>query len=230
MELTKELYETVVAIVDDRMSAVKVIREEFGALQGVVKELAQAQKRTEERVEELAQAQKRTEERVEELAQAQKRTEERVEELAQAQKRTEERVEELSSAIKDLAHQVGVLSETIGFGLEDIARVVLPGYLERHYGIQVSELSRRFLLVDGQEVELNLYGEGQRDGSPVIVIGECKSRIYEREVKIFAKTLVEVTKVLPGEIFKLIFGYLIHPSADREAKQHGIELVASYQR
>ncbi|HRR59993.1 MAG TPA: hypothetical protein P5547_03545, partial [Spirochaetota bacterium] len=75
-----------------------VTKAEFQELRVVVGELAEAQKRTEERVEELAQAQKRTEERVEELAQAQKRTEERVEELAQAQKRTEERVEELAQA------------------------------------------------------------------------------------------------------------------------------------
>ncbi|MCX8026928.1 MAG: hypothetical protein N3A62_03585, partial [Thermodesulfovibrionales bacterium] len=52
-----------------------VTRQEFGELQIVVKELAEAQKRTEQRVEELAEAQKRTEQRVEELAEAQKRTE-----------------------------------------------------------------------------------------------------------------------------------------------------------
>ena len=79
-----------------------VRRQDFEALSAVVAELAQAQKRTEERVEELAQAQKRAEERlgrleiaVEELARAQKRTEERVEELAQAQKRTEEMMQKL---------------------------------------------------------------------------------------------------------------------------------------
>ncbi|HOR93568.1 MAG TPA: hypothetical protein PLZ38_06335, partial [Spirochaetota bacterium] len=47
-----------------------VTKAEFQELRVVVGELAEAQKRTEERVEELAQAQKRTEERVEELAQA----------------------------------------------------------------------------------------------------------------------------------------------------------------
>ncbi|MDW8279420.1 MAG: hypothetical protein RMJ85_15480, partial [Anaerolineales bacterium] len=64
----------------------------------VVRELAEAQRRTEQRVEELAQAQR-------ELAEAQRRTEQRVEELAQAQRelaeaqrRTEQRVEELAQA------------------------------------------------------------------------------------------------------------------------------------
>jgi myosin heavy subunit len=101
-----------------------VRRQDFEALSAAVAELAQAQKRSEERltrlervVEELAQAQKRSEERltrlelvVEELAQAQKRSEERltrlelvVEELAQAQKRSEERLTRLERVVEELA-------------------------------------------------------------------------------------------------------------------------------
>jgi DNA repair exonuclease SbcCD ATPase subunit len=75
-----------------------VKRSDFEGLKAVVQELAEAQKRTEQRVEELAEAQKRTEQRVEELAEAQRRTEQRVEELAEAQRRTEQRVEELAEA------------------------------------------------------------------------------------------------------------------------------------
>ncbi|MCS7149708.1 MAG: chordopoxvirus fusion protein, partial [Caldimicrobium sp.] len=96
-----------VALLDD---LVKV--SDFNELKAIVadlvkaqKELAQAQKNTEEElrklsqeVKELAQAQKKTEERLEELASAQKKTEERLEELASAQKKTEERLEELALA------------------------------------------------------------------------------------------------------------------------------------
>ena len=89
----------------------QVTKAEFRELTAVVQELAEAQKRTEQRVEELAQAQKRTEQRVEELAQAQKRTEQRVEELAQAQKRTEQRVEELAQAQKRTEQRVEELAE-----------------------------------------------------------------------------------------------------------------------
>jgi len=71
---------------------------DFNELKEIVRDLAQAQNRTEQRMEELAQAQSRTEQRMEELAQAQNRTEQRVEELAQAQSRTEQRVEELAQA------------------------------------------------------------------------------------------------------------------------------------
>ena len=55
----------------------------------------------------------------------------------------------------------GALFENIGLGLEDIAHVVLPGYLYRHLGIEMGEFERRFLTVDGEEVEINLYAEGK---------------------------------------------------------------------
>jgi predicted transcriptional regulator len=88
----------------------------FARTDKALAELAEAQKRTEQRldslagkVEELAEAQKRTEQRVEELAEAQKRTEQRldslagkVEELAEAQKRTETRVGKLDGRTLEL--------------------------------------------------------------------------------------------------------------------------------
>jgi hypothetical protein len=60
--------------------------------------LAEAQRRTEERMEALFQAQQRTEEQIVALSQAQRRTEERMEVLFQAQQRTEEQIAALSQA------------------------------------------------------------------------------------------------------------------------------------
>jgi len=83
-----------------------VKRSDFEGLKAVVQELAEAQKRTEQRVEELAEAQKRTEQRVEELAEAQKRTEQRVEELAEAQRRTEESLESFKKTTEENFNRV----------------------------------------------------------------------------------------------------------------------------
>ena len=97
-------------VVKELAEAQKKTEERLESLSLKVEELAEAQKRTETRVEELAQAQKKTEERleslslkVEDLAEAQKRTEARIEELAQTQKKTEERLESLSLKVEDLA-------------------------------------------------------------------------------------------------------------------------------
>jgi hypothetical protein len=200
-----------------------------------MRELVKVQARTEGELERLAQAQagtegrlSRLEEALERLARAQAGTEEELKRLAQAQTYTEK-------ALHSLAQQVGALSENIGFGLEDIGRVVLPGYLERHYGVRLegplgAELGRKFFDVEGEYVELNLYGEGKRDGQKVIVLGEAKSRIHGREVEKFAHDAVLVEPLMKGEVMRVMFGFYIHPTAIEAAKEHQILLVASYQR
>ena len=200
-----------------------------------VRELAQAQERTEARMEELAQAQARTEARtgsleqaLERLTQAQERTEARMEELAQAQTRTEESLDKLIKQVSELSHQVGVLSENIGFGLEDIARTVLPAYLKYRFGLTVKYIERRLFWVNDQQVEFDLYGEAKRNGVPVVLVGEVKSRIYRREVEQFRYRLNLVRPQIEQEVFPLMFGYYIHTSAE-EAARGEIPLIASYQ-
>lgn len=244
MSISRELYEFIVKIVEDKVREIRVSREEFDRLVGVVNRLG-------EKIDRLAEAQIRTEKRldelaihVNELAEAQKRTEMRLEELAEAQKRTEERLNELAGRVDELTltvnrlaigfdslrREVGRLGETIGFGLEDVARVVLPGWLERHLNVRVEGLERKFIVVDGEEIEFNLYGVGWRDGERIIVLGEVKSRIYGRDVLKFYEKIVKAEKVIGESIVAVMFGFLIHPSAEGEAKKHGIVLVASYMR
>jgi len=206
------------------------LEEAVARLETAVEKLAEAQARTEERVTrleeavaKLAEAQARTEERV-------TRLEEAVTRLADAQARTEERVTRVEVSLRELAQQVGKLSDTIGFGLEDIARVVLPGWLSRHEGVEVEELTRTFFEVDGEVVEINLYGVGVMGGEKVVVLGEARSRIYEHDVKEFDGIAEKARKVIPHRVYKLLFGYWIHPTAQKEAVNRGLTLIASYMR
>jgi len=224
LALTAELYEAVVKIVDDRVGGIKVTREDFDRLTKTVASLSGAVERLEGSVEKLAEAQKATDMRMAELAEAQKRTEERVEALTEAQKRTED-------AVGRMAVAVGELSDTVRYGLEDIAKVTLPSWLERHERVRVKELERRFIEVEGESVEVNLYAEGAKARAPITVIGEAKSRIHVGDVKEFAGKVQMVQKALKGrKILPVMFGYWIDPSASSLGETMGILLVASYQR
>ena len=126
---------------------------------------------------------------------------------------------------------IGGLSDTIGFGLEDIAKVMLPSWLEKHERVKIEELERRFIKIDEEEIEVNLYGEGRRGHHPIIVIGEVKSRIHGRDVKEFFENFNKIKKAFKGRrVIPLLFGYWIHPSASSLGKELGIRLIASYQR
>ncbi len=237
---------------DKLSNEVTKIAENLDRLATRVNELAEAQKKTEEAVAKLTERVDKLTERVNELAEAQKKTEEavakltervdkltervdklteRVNELAEAQKKTEEAVAKLAIQMNNLSLSVGRLSDVIGFGLEDIARVVVPGWLERHEKIYVKGLVRKFFEVDGEIVEVNLYGEGMRRQRNIYILGEIKSRIYGRDVREFLLKLNKISRLFEGkEVYKFMFGFLIHPSAEKEANKHGIKTIASYMR
>ncbi len=213
-----------------------------------VKGLAQAQTRTEARVGELVQAQTRTEARVEELAQAQKelaqaqtRTEARVEELAQAQARTEQVVAETRADILQMREQltrtearivelqqaVGRIGNDLGYDLEEYTSLLLPPYLERHFGIHVNGLGvDHFLMDDGSRAEVDLVGHATRDGQPLLLLGECRVHVGGGAIGDLADKLDAIARTMPNtKLFKYIVGMRIHPTAPPVAQARGIELI-----
>jgi len=49
-----------------------------------------------------------------------------------------------------------------------------------------------FFGVDGDEVEINLYSPGKKAGKRITILGECKWRIYRREVRSFVRQVEKV--------------------------------------
>jgi predicted nuclease with TOPRIM domain len=220
---------------EDLAQAQARTEQRLDRLEAAVERLAEAQARTDaavqqlaKRVDQLAEAQARTEQRLNELAQAQARTEQRVEQLEGAMQRLAEAQARTEQALQQLATQVGALSDNVGYGLEDIARVVLPGYLKQRYGVTVERLERRIFSVDGQRFDVDLYAEGRRGRRRIVVLGEVKARIYAREVHHFQQVLQAVRPQLPAEPLPVLFGYFIDLSA-MEAAQDQILLIAAYQ-
>ena len=223
-----------------------VTKAEFNDLRQVVRELAEAQKRTETRVEELAEAQKRTEIRVEELAEAQKRTEqalaqltvrvdrltERVDQLTEQMSRLTERVDRLTDRLDDTNRQVGGLAITIGYTLENEAYRALPPLLERDYGLVLTEPLRRGWLADaeGRDLEVNILGRGTRAGEPVWIIGESKSQLSANDVDRFLRRRVEALAPVCGKVFPVLVTHMVTARDVPEyARERGVALYYSYQ-
>ncbi|URR34947.1 hypothetical protein NBE99_09890 [Thermosynechococcus sp. HN-54] len=184
---------------------------DFNELKSIVGELAQAQKRTEERVDQLAVA-------VAELAQAQKRTEERVDQLAAAQERTER-------AVRQLARQVGGLSEALGGSLEDLALEVVPEILEYRWGMEIEFCERDTLPLRNGEYEFALVIRGQVHGEPILVLGEVKSNLTESEVERFLNLVAQVEAT--EEIRPLFFGYRVERAAKALIRERGAVMVTT---
>ncbi|MEZ4526267.1 MAG: hypothetical protein R2941_10140 [Desulfobacterales bacterium] len=215
-----------------------VRKEDFSELKGIIKELAHAQKRTENRmdevavsVKELAEAQKRTEIKVEELADAQKRTEIKIGELAEAQKRTEKSLKHLADEQAETRKQVGGLTNTVGYRLEDLSCKYLPELLEKDYRIKLKDRLTRKHIKDkkGNDLEINIIGEGVRDGSPIAVVGESKSQLSKNDVDRFVKNRLSKLEGLFPDIFPVLVTHMIsQPDVEEYAGEKGIAVYYSY--
>ena len=229
-------------------------------LKDVVKALAVAQARSEERLEgvetrmdrveaaleRLEAAQARSEERLDRveatldrLAGAQARSEERLDRveatldrLAAAQERTEEALKKLTEAHDETRKQLGGLSHTVGYVLENEAYRALPTLLAADHGIEVEDrLIRTYLTTDrGYPVEVNIFGRGRRNGREVVVIGESKSQLSAKNIDHFIQGRLTRLEPLFEDVFPILVTHMISsPDVAAYAQERGIALYYSYQ-
>ncbi|MFQ6101140.1 MAG: hypothetical protein ACE5OS_07880 [Anaerolineae bacterium] len=96
------MYRAVVALVDDRMQEIRVVRQDYDRLAKGQERIEARMDRVEAALERLAEAQARTEERVERL-------EATVQQLAEAQARTEERLNDLIRVVAGMQDRLGAV-------------------------------------------------------------------------------------------------------------------------
>ncbi len=178
---------------------------DFRELKDVVKELAEAQKCTEQRLDSLTQ---------------------KVEELAEAQKKTEKE-------LRNLARQVGGLSEAFGGSLEDFAIDLVPELLEKYWSFKTLDVGRDEFLVKGKTVEVDLVIRGQIKEKSVIVLGEVKSNVTLNEVYKFLTTVQEIQEsnqeeFINKEVRIIFFGYRIQKDAREVIKEKGMYMVFTH--
>jgi len=169
-----------------------VTRGDFQALTSVVRELAEAQQRTEVRMEELAVAQRG-------LAAAQERTEARMEELAEAQR-------EFTWAMTDTRKQLGGLSQSVGYGLEAYAMERIPKILTKELPfVEDSSGPEQFASPTGKPADIDVVVRGTLAGRPVVFLCEVKTNISPREVRRFLPVAARVRPEVACDDVRLLY-------------------------
>ncbi len=203
-----------------------------------MEKLAEAQNRTEQKVGELTEAQERTEQRMDELAESQKRTEQRMDELAESQKRIEQKVEKLSDGLNKTRSELGGLSKGVGYALENESYRMLPGLLSRKYGIEMTE---RFIRTEMGGKEINIFGEGLRNGERILIVGETKMQLDERRkskgeqkeiFEILADKVAAVKSEQPNTDVTIVPLLVTHYANKRlleRGKEAGVIIVQSFE-
>jgi hypothetical protein len=208
-EFPPELRLPLARLVDALKAEFGVRRTDFEELKAVVRDLAEAQKRTELRVEELAEAQKRTELRLEELTEAQK-------ELAAAQKRTED---ELTLFRRTFTAQVGGLGARWGMQTEEAFRQGMEAILR-----EVGFTTEWFLDYDAQgevfgipdQVELDVVVKNEK-----VMVIEIKSSLSKADMHSFARKVAFYTRKTGRQGDRRL---IVTPYADPRVLEVGMRL------
>ncbi|MCX7678281.1 MAG: hypothetical protein N2316_03590 [Spirochaetes bacterium] len=225
IRLTPSLKREIIKLIDARIAEAHVTKEDFTELKNIVKELSLSQK-------ELAEAQKRTEQRVEELAEAQKRTEQRVEELAEALEKTSEEVRKLAIGLNDTRQQLGGLARSFSYAFENEAYRHLPKVLYEKYGYNVTTKVVR-AEIGGKEI--NFFGSALKNGVEVYIVGESKMRLDDSiwRAGIFEELEEKVNAVKKEygniNILKLLVAHFATNSFIEEARKRDIIVIQSFE-
>jgi chromosome segregation ATPase len=231
--------------VQELIEAQKKAEERLTRLEITVQELIEAQKKAEERltrleltVEELIEAQKKTEQRVNELAEAQKKAEERltrlevtVQELIETQKKTEQAIQRLTQEQIKIKEELGGLSHTVGYRLEDEAMKAIPKLLKQDFGVEVVGRLKRDLIEISKNnyIEVNIFGEGRKNGKEYMIVGEAKSQLKKRNIDDFLKKVETLKRHIGKEPILLYVTYISHPQVRKYAEEKNIKIYHSYE-
>jgi DNA repair exonuclease SbcCD ATPase subunit len=216
--------------VNELAEAQRRTEQEIEKIWGAIKELTEAQKRTEQKVEELAQAQKETEQKIKELTEAQKETEQKIKELTEAQRKTEETLKKLIEDHSKTREKLEGLSDSFGYLLEDRAMKSLPKILKRKYNIKaVGNFVRDYFIINGEHVEINIFGRVKKGNKEYILIGEAKSQVTKKAIDKFLKKCDKISRRFSKETIKVFISYIFSPGIKEYAEEKGIVLIPSYE-
>jgi hypothetical protein len=152
---------------------------------------------------------------VRELVQAQARTEARMEELAQAQAKTEKELQKLAKSHHQLHQQVGGLSDAVGYGIEDRLMPFISDFALLEFSLEVDSVERRNVEYGGGKYdEVNILASGHINGERCFLIAECKAKPGKRDADRFNGMLGRLSEILKGKFFPVFIGYTFAPEVE----------------
>jgi len=211
-------------------------------------ELIGTQKEHDRRLSELTNAQKETEKRLAELIETQKEHDKRISkletaivELTNAQKETEKRLSRLERVVEELTRnvnkltkevtvikkEIGGLSRTVAYALENEALRMLPKFLKERYNIEIID---RLIRTEINGREVNFFAKAVKNGEEVFVIGESTLRFdSKKKLSQILKSLESVTELLKGEVVPILVTHYAKPKLKEEAEKRGILVIQSFE-
>lgn len=173
---------------------------------------------------------------VKDLAIAQRETKAELQQLAVAQRETESQMKELARVVTNMGQELGGLSRSMSYSLENEAYRALPAYLREHHGITVTD---RIVRTDIGGEEINFFALGERNGAPICLVGESKLQLDERRnSRREAERLIDqieskvdtVRQLYPErEMVRLLVTHYARPAIRQFLQEHNLIVVQTFE-
>ncbi|GIV21377.1 MAG: hypothetical protein KatS3mg023_3128 [Armatimonadota bacterium] len=240
-------------MVRENTQAIAELREATQRNTEAIAELREATQRNTEAIAELREAVNRllqvTEQHSREIAELRQQTAELVQvtqqhsqeignlqrmmqQLIQVQQQTQEDIRRLTQGLDDLRKQVGGLSITVGYTIENEAYKALPRLLARDFGIEIEgDLKRQFVADNtGEYIEVNIFGQARRNGDIITIVGESKAQLSKNDVDAFVRRKLQRLQGAYPNPFPILVTHMISErDVEEYARQQGIAVYYSYQ-
>jgi hypothetical protein len=130
-----------------------------------------------------------------------------------------------------MRQEIGGMSHAIGYGLEDQSYLTLPPILQRDHAITLKGRLKRGFLETGRNkyIEINIWGQGEREGKSIEIIGEAKTQLKKRDVDKFLQTIQAIQPHIDHSIHPICITYQTSPAVTHYAKEKGISLYFTYE-
>lgn len=169
---------------------------------------------------------------VAELAEAQKRTDQRVAELAEAQRQTADQLRDLVGVVRGLAIEVSSLSRTMSYSLENEAYRLLPALLQQRFGLEIEQKFVR-TEINGEEINLFGRARRNGQTVLVVGESKLRldMRTTERQ-EVFdqlERKVAAVREAYPDqEIMPVLITHYARPAFLQEAEARGVQVFQSF--
>ena len=140
-------------------------------------------------------------------------------------------MKELADELRRIRIDLGGLTHTVEYTLENEAYRALPHLLKRDYAIELTgRMARRHLsLKSGGTMEVNILGPAQRQGRPVHIVGEVKGQLHRRDVRVFLDRQLPRLAAELGDAFPVLVTHMTpEPGLEEFIRQQGVALYYSY--
>ena len=124
--------------------------------------------------------------------------------------------------------QVGGLSSTVGYILENEAMKALPSLLAQEFGLKIEGRFVRKFVKDkkGRPIEVNIIGEAVKNSKKIVIIGQSKLRLSKEDILEFLRDKIIPFEEIFEEIFPILITHMItQPDVEEYAHKHGIKRV-----